>query len=161
LIYHLSESEKMKKSVFERIVVKTFRSLESKHGFKKGEATYSSKDCTIQYLNATTDVTLHYEIGREPWLDISDITNAENKSTLGWLLVERGISKTPPPADAFRATSLPEVKLESELEKKVGQLLEHGMDLIQGDFSIIPNLQKRAKKYALDCNRYISIYKSK
>jgi len=151
----------MKKSEFERIVLKTFRSLESKHGFKKGDATFSPKNCSIQYHNSTTDVTLHYEIGREPWLAIADVADAENRSTLGWLLVERGVEKPPMPADAFRATTLPDVNLESELQKKVGQLIEHGSDLIQGDFSLMPNLQKRAKKYALDCDRYIAIYKTK
>lgn len=151
----------MKKSEFERIVKGAFRALESTHGFKMGEAVYAEKKSTIQYLNASTDVTLHYELGREPWLDISDRTNPENKTTLGWLLVERGIEKTPAPADAFRTTRLPDVKLASDLEKKVGQLLEHGTDLLKGDFSIMPRLQKRAQKYALDCERYLAIHKSK
>ena len=141
--------------------MKAFRSLETKHGFKKGDATYTQKDCALQYLNATTDVTVHYELGHEPWLAIADITNAENKSTLGWLLVERGVEKAPMPADAFRSTPLPEANLESELEKKVQQLLEYGTDLMKGDFSLMPNLQKRAQKYALDCDRFISIYKAK
>ncbi|MBK9924644.1 MAG: hypothetical protein IPP66_05055 [Anaerolineales bacterium] len=151
----------MKKSEFERIVTGAFRSLESKHGFKMGSAVYSPKNCMIQYLNATTDVTLHYELGREPWLDISDIKNAENKSTLGWLLVERGVQKAPAPSDAFRSTQLADDQLASELEKKVQQLIEHGSDLMKGDFSLMPNLQKRAKKYALDCERFIAIHKTK
>lgn len=151
----------MKKSEFERIVTGAFRSLESRHGFKMGEAVYSQKNCTIQYLNTTTDVTLHYELGREPWLDISDVKNTENKSTLGWLLVERGVVKSPAPEAAFRSTKLPDGKLASDIEKKVQQLIEHGKDLMNGDFSLMPNLQKRAKKYALDCDRYIAIHKSK
>jgi hypothetical protein len=151
----------MKKSEFERIVTGAFRSLESRHGFKMGEAVYSPKNCTIQYHNTTTDVTLHYELGREPWLDISDITNAENKSTLGWLLVERGVEKSPAPEAAFRSTQLPDTKLAGDLEKKVQQLIEHGPDLIQGDFSLMPKLQKRAKKYQLDCERFVAIHKSK
>ena len=151
----------MKKSEFERIVTGAFRSLESKHGFKMGEAVYSPKNCTIQYLNATTDVTLHYELGRKPWLDISDVKNAENKSTLGWLLVERGVRKAPAPADAFRSTHLSDDKLANDLETKVKQLIEHGSDLMNGDFSLMPNLQKRAKKYALDCERFVAIHKTK
>lgn len=151
----------MKKSEFERIVKGAFRSLESGHGFKMGEAAYSPKNCTIQYINDTTDVTLHYELGREPWLAIADVRNAENKTTLGWLLVERGVEKTPAPAAAFRSTHLPDEKLASDLEKKVQQLIDYGRDLMRGDFSLMPNLQKRAKKYALDCDRYIAIHKSK
>jgi len=151
----------MKKSEFERIVTGAFRSLESKHGFKMDKAVYSAKNCTIQYHNTTTNVTLHYELGREPWLDISDAHNTENKSTLGWLLVERGIQKTPAPADAFRSTHLPEGKLGSDLESKVGQLIEYGADLMKGDFSLMPNLQKRSKQYELDCKRFIAMHKKK
>ena len=151
----------MKKSEFERIVTSAFRSLEARHGFKMGEAVYSQKNCTIQYHNPTTNVTLHYELGREPWLDISDTSNAENKSTLGWLLVERGVMKSPAPEAAFRSTSLPDEKLAADLEKKIHQLIEHGADLIKGDFSLMPKLQKRARKYELDCERFIAIHKSK
>lgn len=151
----------MKKSEFERIVTGAFRSLESKYGFKTGKTVYSQKNCSIQYVNATTEVTLHYELGREPWLSIADIKDADNKTTLGWLLVERGVEKSPSPASAFRSTHLPDEKLASDIENKIQQLIEHGTDLIKGDFSLMPNLQKRAKKYALDCERYIAIHNSK
>lgn len=151
----------MKKSDFERIVIRTFRTLETQHGFKQGEAEYSQKNCEIHFLNATTDVTLHYEIGNEPWLAIADVKNAENKSTLGWLLVERGVEKSPAPEQAFRSMTLLDSKLEANLEKKINQLIEHGGDLMKGDFSLMPSLQKRAKKYALDCDRYIALHKVK
>jgi hypothetical protein len=151
----------MKKSEFERIIMKTFRVLESRYGFKKGETVYSPKGCTVQFQNPTTAVTLHYEVGEEPWLDIAEIRNPENKSTLGWLLVERGIEKTPMPIAAFRSKPLAEKDMEAVLEKKNQQFIEYGMDLINGDFSIMPALQKRAKKYALDCERFMSQHKSK
>jgi hypothetical protein len=148
----------MKKSEFERIVTKTFRGLD-KFGFKRGETVYSQKGCTVQFLNTTTDITLHYEIGGEPWLAIADIRDAGNKSTLEWLLVELGVEKAPTAAQAFRPTALPVKDLTSILEKKNQQLLEYGADFIKGDFSLMPNLQKRAKKYALECERYIAIHK--
>lgn len=151
----------MKKSEFERIVTSAFRSLESKHGFKMRETVYSNKNCMVQYVNTTTVVTLHYELGREPWLSIADIKDAGNKTTLGWLLVERGVEKSPSPASAFRSMYMPDEKLASDIEKKILQLIEHGTNLIKGDFSLMPNLQKRANKYALDCERYIAIHNSK
>lgn len=150
----------MKKSEFERIVMKTFRVLEARHGFKKGEVVFSKQNCAMQYLNTTTIVTVHYEFGGEPWLAIADRKNAENRSTLGWLLVERGITKEPAPADAFRTINLSEKDFTSILERENQQLLEYGMEFINGDFSVMPALQKRAQKYALDCDRYISIYRA-
>lgn len=151
----------MKKEAFEQIVTKTFRVLESRHGFKKGEVVLSKQNCALQYSNATTLITIHYEFGGEPWVAITDRNNTKNKSTLGWLLVERGITKEPAPADAFRSYNLSEKEFTSILERENQQLLEHGMEFINGDFSIMPVLQKRAEKYALDCDRYISIYRTK
>jgi hypothetical protein len=151
----------MKKIEFERIVSKTFRGLEARHGFKKGQIEFSKHGCAMQYLNATTDITVHYEFGGEPWVAITDRANTENRSTLGWLLVERGVTREPTPADAFRSINLSENEFTSILERENQQLLEYGMEFIKGDFSIIPTLQKRAQKYALDCDRYISIYQSK
>ena len=151
----------MKKSEFERIVTKTFRGLESRLGFKKGEVTYSNKSYALQYRNATTNVTVHYELGGEPWVAIADIKDPENRSTLGWLLVEHGITEEPVPADAFRSYKLSEKDFTSILERENQHLLEYGMDFINGDFSLMPELQKRARKYALDCKRYIAIHTSK
>ena len=80
---------------------------------------------------------------------------------MGWLLVERGITDEPAPADAFRSYNLSEKDFTSILERENQLLLEHGMEFINGDFSAMPALQKRAQKYALDCDRYISIYQTK
>jgi hypothetical protein len=75
--------------------------------------------------------------------------------------VERGIQKTPTPADAFQSTPLAEKDLEASLEKKNQQLIEYGVDLLKGDFSLMPALQKRAQKYALECDRYLASHRSK
>ena len=151
----------MKTETFERIVTKTFRGLESRHGFKREKAVFSKQNCAMQYLNATTIVTVHYEFGGEPWVAITDRKNTENKSTLGWLMVEHGIIKEPAPTDAFRSVNLSEKDFTSILERENQQLLEYGMEFINGDFSIMPVLHKRAEKYALECDRYIAMYRTK
>jgi hypothetical protein len=151
----------MKKEAFERIVTKTFRGLEARHGFKRGETVVTKQNCAMQYVNATTIITVHYEFGGEPWIAIADRKDAGNKSTLGWLLVERGITKEPSPAEAFRSFNLSEKEFTSILERENQQLIEHGMEFINGDFSIMPALQKRAAKYALDCDHYFAIYRTK
>jgi len=151
----------MKKSVFERMVEKAFSGLEARFGFKKTETKFENRSVTIRYQNATTEILLNYEIGNTPWLEISDIHNAKKKTTLGWLLVEKGVDKTPLPEQAFHPTPLNEGKLESVLQTMGQQLLEHGADLLKGDFAIMPKLHDRARKYALECDRYLSIHKPK
>jgi len=150
----------MKKTEFESMVDKAFWSLEAKYGFKKTETHFVDRTCTVQFRNATTEILLNYELGNTPWLEISDTHNAENKSTLGWLLVELGVDPSPKPEQAFRPTTLSEGTLEPTLQKMGQQLSDLGVELLKGDFTIMPNLQARAKKYDLECRRYLSIHKS-
>jgi hypothetical protein len=151
----------MKKSKFELLVEKAFWGLEARYGFKKTETKFENRSVIVRFQNATTEILLNYEIGNTPWLEISDVHNAENKSTLGWLLVETGVDKTPLPEQAFHPTTLSEDELESVLQTMGQQLLDHGADLLKGDFAIMPKLQDRARKYALECDRYLSIRKPK
>jgi len=149
----------MKKSAFERMLEKAFWGLESRYGFKKNESKFESRSVTVRFQNSTTEVILNYEIGNTPWLEIADVHNAENKSTLGWLLVEKEVEKAPSPEQAFRPTTLNESELEPILLKMGQQLLDYGADLLRGDFALMPKLQDRSRKYALECDRYLSIRK--
>ena len=54
-----------------------------------------------------------------------------------------------------------ESELEAVLQTKCQQLLQYGTGLLNGDFSIMPKLQERARKYALACERYAKIHKTK
>ena len=150
----------MKKSAFESMVDKAFWGLEAKYGFKKTGTSFVGRTCTVQFQNATTEILLNYELGSTPWLMIADVHNAENKSTLGWLLVELDVDKAPKPEQAFRPTTLSEGELEPTLQKMGQQVLDYGADLLKGDFAILPKLQARARKYDLECKRYLSIHKS-
>ena len=151
----------MKKSNFERMVEKAFWGLEARYGFKKTETKFENRSVTVRFQNTTTEILLNYEIGNTPWLEIADVHNAANKSTLGWLLVETGVDKAPLPEQAFHPTTLNEGELEPILQRMGQQLLDHGADLLKGDFAMMPKLQGRAKKYALECDRYLSIHKPK
>jgi hypothetical protein len=149
----------MKKTEFENMVDKAFWGLEAKYGFKKTATSYVDRTCTVQFKNATTEVILNYELGNAPWLEISDVHNPEKKTTLGWLLVESGVDKAPKPEQAFRPTTLSEGTLTPVLQKMGQQVLDYGSDLLRGDFTIMPKLQARAKKYDQECQRYLSIHK--
>ena len=152
----------MKKSEFERLVDKIFFDLETGHGLKKTETAFHKHGCVVRFQNSTTLVTLNYEITSLPWLEIADLSDPEEvRSTLEWLLVEKGVEKSPTPDQAFQPTKMAEGKLESVLRTQVQQLQEYGAPLLDGDFSIMPKLQERARKYALACERYAKIHKLK
>jgi len=150
----------MKKSVFESMVDKAFWGLEAKYGFKKTETTYVNRTCTVQFQNMTTEVLLNYELGNKPWLTISDVHDAKNKTTLEWLLVELGKDEAPKPEQAFHPATIKEDELDPILQKMAREILDYGADLLKGNFALMPKLQDRARKYDLECQRYLSIHKS-
>jgi len=152
----------MKKSEFERLVDKAFFDLETRHGLKKVETVFHKHGCTVSFKNSTTLVILNYEIASLPWLVIADLRDPEqSRSTLEWLLVEKGVEKSPTPDQAFQPTKMAGSELEATLQTKCQQLLEYGAPLLNGDFTILPKLQDRARKYALACERYAKIHKIK
>jgi len=151
----------MKKSTFENMAEKAFLGLEAKFGFKKIETKFEHRTVLVRFQNETTAVLLNYEIGNTPWLEIADLHDPQKKTTLGWLLVEQGLEKTPTPEQAFKPTPLAESELSGVLQKMTGQVLETGADLLKGDFSRLPALQTRARKYDQECKRYLSIHKPK
>lgn len=151
----------MRKSEFERILSKIFLDLEGRHGFKRGTPVYDRTGCTVQLTSPACVVTLHYTIGEEPWFSIADARDAENQSTLEWLLVEKGIQKAPTAAQAFQTLRLPDSDLESVMTAKIHQLIEHGQEFLRGDFTLMPRLRERARKYAVECARYSALHKDK
>ncbi len=151
----------MKKSVFERMVEKAFSGLEARFGFKKTETKFENRSVTVRYQNTTTEIIINYEIGTKPWLEIADLKSPENKSTLGWVLVQEGVDKPPLPEQAFHPATINEAELEPLLQKMGQQLLDHGSALLKGDFTLMPKLQERARKYAQECDRFLAIRKPK
>ena len=94
-------------------------------------------------------------------MGIADASDPENSSTLEWLLVERGVEKAPTPEQAFHPAGFNDATMESTLLKKRNQLLEYASDFLQGDFSLMPALKKRASRYEQECRRYIALHTQK
>lgn len=151
----------MRKSEFQRIIDKVFLGFGAKYGFKNAETVFSPEGCTVSLINATTEVVLNYQVGEEPWMSITDASDPENSSTLEWLLVERGLEKAPTPEQAFHPVRFDDAAMESTLVKKRNQLLEYASDFLQGDFSLMPALRKRASRYEQECRRYIALHTQK
>ena len=101
----------MKKSEFETLIDRAFGVLNARYGLRRVETKFRSGGVTVRFANTTTTAILDYKIGEEPWLTISDSKDDKNKSTLGWLLVEKGIEKAPTPEQAFRDKLLTEANV--------------------------------------------------
>ncbi|MBT3188860.1 MAG: hypothetical protein HN736_10670 [Anaerolineae bacterium] len=151
----------MKNANFERLIKKSFLSLETKFGFKKTKTDYHSEGVVVIYQNPTTEVVLNYEQGEFPWITIADINNPKTaRASLDWLLVELGEREAPTTDDAFMPPKMDEAFLEDELQKKSDELLRFGADFLNGDFTLLPNLQERADDYLVECKKFAGRYKS-
>jgi hypothetical protein len=75
--------------------------------------------------------------------------------------VEKGVEDPPTPEEAFHPTKMHETQLGKVLQNKCRQLLQYGSELLNGDFSLLPKLQDRARKYEKACERYAKIHKTK
>ena len=151
----------MKKSDFERMVDNAFIGLTRKYKLKKVETKFEQRGCVVRYQNATTELVLNYELGGKPWLTIGEVQQSENRSTLGWLLVELGVERAPTVEQAFHPVELADAELEPALQKITAEMQEYGAALLKGDFSLMPRLQQRSRKYALDCKRGMALRKAK
>jgi hypothetical protein len=104
---------------------------------------------------------LNYEQGEFPWITIADINNPKTaRASLDWLLVELGEREAPTTDDAFMPPKMDEAFLEDELQKKSDELLRFGADFLNGDFTLLPNLQERADDYLVECKKFAGRYKS-
>jgi hypothetical protein len=148
----------MKRTTFESLLDKAFYGLEAQYGFKKIEAKLTDHGAAIRYRNTTTELCLNYDLGNPIWLEIIEADHPESKTTLGWLLVERGEQRSPTVSQAFRATGPKDNEIEGILKTIVQQVMDHGADLLKGDFSLLPNLQQRAKRYDAECKRYLAVH---
>jgi hypothetical protein len=147
----------MRIAEFDRIVDKTFWGLVNKHDFIKTETSYYKGGVTVSYQNPTTEIILNYEIGSFPWITIADIKKPEtDRVSLDWLLVDLGEKKHPSADEAFLPAKMDEGQLEDEVQKRVDQLLKFGTDFFSGDFTLLPDLQKRAEDYLSECKKFAS-----
>lgn len=104
----------------------------------------SAPEAWLQMQNATTDVTVHLEIGGAPWLVLSAVEQWRGKAVategydLGFLLEERA----PQALAALRNAQ----HIEEVLEMQARYVRMYAEDVLQGDFSVFPQLRTRAKE---------------
>jgi hypothetical protein len=103
----------------------------------------------IVYENQTTRVTVHYEIGAEPWVEIGrlEVRDGEivqpNSTGLALLLRERG---QPLDDEVTVARDIGESEIAQMVSVRAARLRTVGDDLLRGDFRAFPKLQTKAEK---------------
>jgi hypothetical protein len=138
--------------VFQPFVAETLAAFEYliiDYGFHVSVPEASGSEAWAMYENPTTRVTVHYELGAEPWVEIGRLEPHDGKLVqsgsvgLDLLLRERGRplgDEVNPPRDIGKS------EISNMLGARAERLRMCGDDLLRGDFQSFPRLQTKAEK---------------
>jgi hypothetical protein len=138
-------------TVFQPFIVgvrAAFDYLITDYGFYLKDETAAGSEAWSTYENPTTRVTVHYELGSEPWVEIGQRETRDGREVqsasigLELLLREHGNPLTdavPFPREIQAA------ELTHMLRKRAEGLRVVGKDLLRGDFHELPKLQTKAE----------------
>lgn len=134
-------------SDFEAVILDAFRFLIDDYGFRYLAMSVHAPGCWSTFHNATTAVTVHFEIGSLPWVELAEIKHhrgriiEQNRSALEFLVQERA-----PQEPALRIDPEKEDEIKRAIYEKARQLRTYGKDVLTGDFRVFPRLRELAEE---------------
>lgn len=126
---------------------RAFAYLVNDYGFRMKTEMALGSEAWVAYENHTTRITVHYELGAEPWVEIGRVELRDGQlvqpSSIGLELLVRERGK--PLDDQVR---VPRDITAPEISQMIGTRAERlrslGEDLLRGDFRGFPKLQTKA-----------------
>jgi hypothetical protein len=134
---------------FIAVTTAAFEYLVNEYGFHQESGKAAGSEAWVVYESATTRVTVHYELGAEPWVEIGrlEIRNGQpvqpNSIGLDLLLRERG---KPLVDDVMVPRDIDVPELSRMISIRAERLRSFGEDLLRGDFQSFSRLQTKAEK---------------
>ncbi len=141
--------------IFEPFVNATdeaFAFLVTDYGFLRKKDDAAGGESWVIFESGATRVTVHYELGAEPWVEIGRLEMRDgrlvqpNSIGLDLLLRERG---KPLVDDVAVPREINSTELARMLDVRAERLRTCGEDLLRGNFSAFPKLQTKAEKELL------------
>jgi hypothetical protein len=129
----------------ETVVLDAFGYLVESFGFRYLSTSTHAPECWSTFHNETTAVTVHYEIGSQPWVELAalerkgDRVVEQNRAALEFLLQERA-----PQEASLRVSGNDDEETRRAIYAKARQLREYGSEVLRGDFQIFPRLKELA-----------------
>lgn len=130
---------------FEQKVLEAFRYLIDDYGYQRQSTSIHAPECWTTFRSVTTAVTVHYEIGSTPWVELAELVRdgdravERRRTSLELLLRERA-----PDEQTFTAASDDDIP--RALREKARQLRTYGDDILRGDFSVFPRQREVAEE---------------
>jgi hypothetical protein len=137
--------------VFKPFIAQTetaFDYLVTVYGFKCTTERAIGPEAWVVFESATTRITVHYEMGAAPWVEIGRLEDVKGRRVatktvgLDLLVRERGEilrDDVDPPRD------LSSTELSTMLQARARLLAEVGEDLLRGNFESFPRLWNEAE----------------
>jgi len=129
----------------ESAVLDAFQYLMTDFGFSYQSTSMHAPECWSTFWNTTTAVTIHYELGSLPWVELAELVRdssrviERNRTSLEFLLTERA-----PEEAGIPAGRSDEVDVKHVIYEKARLLRQYGQDVLGGDFRIFPRLKELA-----------------
>jgi hypothetical protein len=138
-------------SFFKQAAAEAFGFLIDDYGFEKVSTKVQPPECTINFQNVTTGVTITYEWGGVIWIDLtclrptSAAVVADERYSVDVLMLEccpnRNVREFYPSDDESASQYVERV-----LGAYAHVLNECGRDIFRGDFQLFPSLKKHAEE---------------
>jgi hypothetical protein len=126
-----------------------FDYLVTTYGFKRTMEQAIGPEAWVVFEGATTRITVHYEMGAAPWVEIGRLEDVNGRHVqtkeigLNLLLRERGKALHD---DVDSPRDLNNTELATMLRARAHLLAETGDDLLRGSFESFPRLWNKAEK---------------
>jgi hypothetical protein len=131
----------------EAVALDAFRYLIDDYGFRYVSTSMHAPECWSTFHNATTAVTVHFELGSAPWVELAELKRhggrivEQNRSALEFLVQERAQRE-----ETTRVDAGADEQGERAIYEKARQLRMYGEDVLTGDFRIFPRLRQLAEE---------------
>jgi hypothetical protein len=126
----------------------TFDYLVTTYGFERTTEQAAGPEAWVEFENATTRITVHYEMGAAPWVEIGRLEDVKGRRVqtksigLDLLLRERARALND---DLDVPRDLSSSELSTMLQVRARALAEAGDDLLRGNFESFPRLWNKAE----------------
>src|SRR5690242_4488831 len=126
----------------ETVVLDAFAYLVENFGFRNVSTNIHAPEFWSTFHNETTAVTIHYEMGSEPWVELAELKRENdhvverNRVALEFLVQERA-----PQEGSLRARADDDEEARRIIYAKARQLRQYGGDVLRGDFHVFPRLK--------------------
>jgi hypothetical protein len=132
--------------LFVDTVLRTFAFLDE-FSFTLDSCSDSKNECSVRFKNATTGVEIRYEMPNAPTVSVARLGRygrfSRDHYGLKFIIAERCPERD---VDHILTRSTPDTGFKELLESYAELLKEYATDILKGDFSVFPQLERHVRR---------------